>query len=139
MRLFVGSLPFETADKDLQDLFGAFGVVRSARIITDRETGRSRGFGFVDFTSASEAKQAMASLDGYAYEGRTLSVKEAEDRRPNNGAPRSAQQPYQGSGPQVVYKGRSNGGPPPPAEIPKKKNKGGRKRQRGFDSYDDWS
>ena len=64
MKLYVGNLSFSTTNQDLNDLFGEFGGVKSANIIEDRETGRSRGFGFVEMESADAGQQAMAALDG---------------------------------------------------------------------------
>ena len=82
-KLFVGSLPWATTSDDLTQLFTQFGTVASATVISDKMTGRSRGFGFVEFGSDAEADAAIAALDGKDYEGRTLVVKEArpmEDR-----------------------------------------------------------
>lgn len=141
MKLFVGSLPFEAVDQDLRDLFGTFGALRSVKVVTDRETGRSRGFGFVEFTTAESGKQAL-SLDGTTYGRRTLAVKEAEDRRPVLGNPRPStgapRQASGGGGPQVTYKGRPN---PPPQEFDSKKRKkrGGSRRRRDDDDYSHWS
>ena len=80
MKLFVGGLPFSTTDDELQAAFAAFGTVSSAKVITDRETGRSRGFGFVEFDSDDEGKAAVAGLDGKELGGRTIHVSEARER-----------------------------------------------------------
>lgn len=85
MNMYVSNLGFHTSDDDLKKLFEAFGVVSSAKVITDRETGRSRGFGFVEMSSDSDASKAMGSLDGKEIEGRFISVtvarpKESRDR-----------------------------------------------------------
>jgi cold-inducible RNA-binding protein len=80
MKLFVGGLPFSTTDDELQAAFAAFGNVSSAKVITDRETGRSRGFGFVEFGSDDEGKAAVAGLDGKELGGRTIHVSEARER-----------------------------------------------------------
>ena len=80
MKLFVGGLPWSVNDGDLQQLFEAYGTISSAKIITDRETGKSRGFGFVEFGADSEGEAAIKALNGSSYEGRTLTVKIAEDR-----------------------------------------------------------
>lgn len=80
-KLYVGNLPFNTTDADLEGVFGAHGVVTSARVITDRETGRSRGFGFVEFEDESQAQAAQAALDGQDYEGRALRVNEAQEKQ----------------------------------------------------------
>ncbi len=77
MRLFVGSLPFELSEEELQKLFSAHGQVASTKIISDRETGRSRGFGFVDMPNDAEAQAAMAALNGSAVGGRQIVVNEA--------------------------------------------------------------
>lgn len=89
-RLFVGGLPFSTTSDDLQQLFAAHGTVASARVITDRDTQRSKGFGFVEFENDDEGKAAEQALNGSDLGGRSLTVNEArpqEDRprRDNNG------------------------------------------------------
>ncbi|MBI5521041.1 MAG: RNA-binding protein [Desulfarculus sp.] len=81
MNIYVGNLPFSAGDRELQDLFGQVGSVISARVITDRETSRSRGFGFVEMSSAEEAKQAIQRFHGYNMDGRDLTVNEAKPRR----------------------------------------------------------
>lgn len=80
-KLYVGNLPFTTTDADLEETFGAHGVITSARVITDRETGRSRGFGFVEFENESEATAAQAALDGQDLGGRALRVNEAQEKQ----------------------------------------------------------
>ncbi len=80
MKLFVGNLPHSTTDDQLNELFRQFGTPESAKVITDRDTGRSKGFGFVEFQSAEEARQAM-SLNGRDFGGRTLTVNEARPKR----------------------------------------------------------
>jgi len=79
-KLYIGNLPFSTTGADLEEVFGQYGVVESANVITDRETGRSRGFGFVEFENSQDAQAAQAALDGQDYEGRTLRVNEAQER-----------------------------------------------------------
>lgn len=81
MNIYVGNLPFSTTDKELNDLFGQVGGVISARVITDRETGRSRGFGFVEMGSAEEGTEAVTRFHGYSLGGRNLTVNEARPRR----------------------------------------------------------
>jgi RNA recognition motif-containing protein len=81
-KLFVGNLSFSTTDQSLQDAFSQFGSVESAKIITDRVTGRSRGFGFVEMASPDEAKSAIDKLNGTPLDGRNLTVSEA---RPSEG------------------------------------------------------
>jgi cold-inducible RNA-binding protein len=80
MKLFVGNLPHSTTDAQLLDLFKPFGTPDSAKVITDRDTGQSKGFGFVEFQNAEEAKAAM-SLNGKDFGGRALTVNEARPRR----------------------------------------------------------
>jgi RNA recognition motif-containing protein len=80
MNLYVSNLSFHTADGDLKKLFEQFGVVSSAKVITDRETGRSRGFGFVEMDSDAEAKEAMANLNNKEVEGRAMSVSIAKEK-----------------------------------------------------------
>lgn len=91
-KLFVGNLDFSAQDEDLKDLFAPFGSVLSARVLMDRDTGRPRGFGFVEFQNPKEAREAIQMLDGRDFRGRGLRVNEAQDRacdnrRPNNGPP----------------------------------------------------
>lgn len=78
MKLFVGSLPWATTSQALQDLFSQYGTVTSANVLTDRDTGRSRGFGFVEFENDEDAKKAIQALEGSDYQGRTLKVSEAK-------------------------------------------------------------
>ena len=70
--LYVGGLPYSVAEEKLQEIFSAYGTVETARVITDRYTGQSRGFGFVEMNSADEAQQAIQALDGSELEGRRL-------------------------------------------------------------------
>src|SRR5688500_8473153 len=79
-KLYVGNLSFDTTTQDLETMFGESGTVQSANIIEDRETGRSRGFGFVEMSSKEEAKAAISALDGKEVEGRNLKVNEAKPR-----------------------------------------------------------
>jgi len=80
VKLFVGGLPFSVDDQELQEMFEAYGTVGSAKIIMDRETGKSRGFGFVEFPTDSDGEAAIKALNGGSLEGRTLTVKLAEDK-----------------------------------------------------------
>lgn len=84
-KLYVGNLPFSASEGSLEELFGAHGTVESARIITDRDTGRSKGFGFVEMASDEEAETAVNKLNGYEYEGRALTVNEARPQAPRSG------------------------------------------------------
>ena len=88
MKLYVGNLSFNTSNQDLNDLFGAIGTVESTNIIEDRETGRSRGFAFVEMSSAEEAQAAIKALDGKEVEGRNLKVNEAKAREAGGGGSR---------------------------------------------------
>jgi len=78
--IFVGNLNFHATEESLRGLFERYGVVNSARIMTDRDTGRSRGFGFVEMANDSEADQAIAALNGFSMEGRALNVNEARPK-----------------------------------------------------------
>jgi len=80
MNMYVSNLGFHTTDDDLRKLFEPFGQVSSAKVITDRETGRSRGFGFVEMSSNDEAGQAMTKLNGKEVEGRSISVTIAREK-----------------------------------------------------------
>lgn len=85
VKLYVGKLPYRTTDQDLSDLFGQYGQVLSATIIMDRETGRSKGFGFVEMSNDEEAQSAMSQLNNSSLEGRTIIVNEAQEKRDNRG------------------------------------------------------
>lgn len=76
-KLYVGSLPYSTTEQELQQLFSQYGTVQSAKVITDRYTGQSRGFGFVEMATADDAQKAITALNGSALGGRTLVVNEA--------------------------------------------------------------
>ncbi|MCK4415250.1 MAG: RNA-binding protein [Candidatus Eisenbacteria sp.] len=84
-KLYVGNLPFEVTEDDLQELFTAHGAVTSANVITDRETGRARGFGFVEMEQAEDAQKAIQSLDGQEFKGRNLKVNLAKPREERSG------------------------------------------------------
>ena len=84
-KIYVGNLSFDTTTQDLETLFGESGTVTSTNIIDDRETGRSRGFAFVEMSSKEEAKAAIAALDGKEVGGRTLKVNEAKPRENGGG------------------------------------------------------
>ena len=87
-KLYIGNLGFDVSDKDLEDLFAQAGVCDSAAVITDRATGRSRGFGFVEMSSNSEAQKAIQQFNGQELKGRALKVSEAKERESNNGGGR---------------------------------------------------
>jgi RNA recognition motif-containing protein len=81
MNIFVGNLSFRATNTELETLFAEYGAVDSAAIINDRDTGRSRGFGFVEMPNAGEAAKAIEELNGFEYQGRALTVNEARPRR----------------------------------------------------------
>jgi RNA recognition motif-containing protein len=87
-KLYVGNLPFSTTEADLRELFEQHGALQSVNVIVDRETGRSRGFGFVEFEDASGAEKAQQALDGKDFGGRSLRVNEAHERGGAGGARR---------------------------------------------------
>jgi len=90
-KIFVGGIAFKTTDDQLRDLFAQYGTVVSATILKDRETGRSRGFGFVEMESDADAQSAISALNGTDFDGRRINVNEARemsdrgDRRPSRG------------------------------------------------------
>jgi RNA recognition motif-containing protein len=86
-KLYVGNLSYDTTSSDLEQLLAQHGTVRSAEVIQDRETARSKGFGFVEMGSDDEAQTAIAALDGQEHDGRNLTVNEAKpkERRPAGG------------------------------------------------------
>ena len=99
MKLYVGNLPFSTGNSELEQLFSGVGTVESATVVEDRETGRSRGFGFVEMSSAEDGNKAISELDGSDFEGRQLKVNEAKPREDRGG--------FGGGG---GGRGRGNGG-----------------------------
>ena len=84
-KLYVGNLAYGITDSDLQQMFGAHGTVQSAQVIMDRDTGRSKGFGFVEMGSDQEAQAAIAALNGQEVNGRTLTVNEARPKEGGGG------------------------------------------------------
>jgi cold-inducible RNA-binding protein len=93
--LYVGNLPHSTTEAELRTAFEAHGAVEKITLVTDRETGRSRGFGFVEMTNASEADKAIAALNGSDLGGRTLTINEA---KPKTDRPKSGGQRFGGGG-----------------------------------------
>src|SRR5262244_3483017 len=88
VRLYVGNLPFSISEAEVEEMFRQIGVVESTNLVTDRDTGRSRGFAFVEMDSREAAEAAIAALNGREIEGRALTVNEArprEDRAPRGG------------------------------------------------------
>jgi RNA recognition motif-containing protein len=91
MKIYVGNLSFNTGDEGLRNAFSPFGTVREATVITDRDSGQSRGFGFVEIADDASAQAAIQALNGTALDGRSLKVNEAKPRtdRPRSNAGRS--------------------------------------------------
>ena len=85
MKLYVGNLAFSTSSQDLQELFGQAGTVQSASVVEDRDTGRSRGFAFVEMSSNEEGAAAISQFNGKEVGGRALKVNEAKPREPRSG------------------------------------------------------
>ena len=98
MKLYVGNLSFGTTNQDLNDLFGAIGAVESTNIIEDRETGRSRGFGFVEMANSEDGDKAIAELNGKEVDGRTLKVNEAKPQENRSGGGGGGRGGYGGGG-----------------------------------------
>lgn len=84
-KLYVGNLPFSATDDALQQVFAQAGTVESAKVITDRDTGRSKGFGFVEMSTDQEAADAISKFNGADYEGRAITVSEARPQAPREG------------------------------------------------------
>ncbi len=81
-KLYVGSLSYDIGDRELEEIFAAVGTVQSAKVIMDRDTGRSKGFGFVEMSSDSEAQKAIQDLNGTTHDGRSIMVSEAKPEAP---------------------------------------------------------
>jgi RNA recognition motif-containing protein len=88
MKLYVGNLSFNTSNQDLNDIFAEIGPVASSNVIEDRETGRSRGFGFVEMTNQADGERAIAELNGKEVDGRELKVNEAKPQESRGGGGR---------------------------------------------------
>lgn len=84
-KIYVGNLSFNSSEQDLQDMFSEFGTVQSVKIIEDRETGRSRGFAFVEMSSNEEAQSAISGLNGREIDGRALTINEAKPQEERGG------------------------------------------------------
>jgi RNA recognition motif-containing protein len=84
MNIFVGSLPFQLEEADLRELFEAYGEVSTVKLISDRETGRSKGFGFVEMPDDENAQKAITGLNGADVKGRSIAVSQAEEKKPND-------------------------------------------------------
>jgi RNA recognition motif-containing protein len=99
-KLYVGNLSYDTTNADLEQLLGQHGTVRTAEVIQDRDTGRSKGFGFVQMGSDDEARAAIAALDGQPHDGRHLTVNEAKpkENRPGGGGGDGGRREFGGGG-----------------------------------------
>ena len=112
MKLYVGNLAFQTSSSDLQQLFGQAGTVESASVIEDRDTGRSRGFGFVEMSSKEEGEAAISQFNGKEFNGRNLTVNEARPRedRGNRGGGGGGRGGFGGGGGRGGNRGGYGGG-----------------------------
>jgi len=106
-RLYVGNLKYTVTSEQLQEVFEQYGTVTSAQVLSDRETGRSRGFGFVEMSNDDEALAAIEGLDGQDYDGRRLTVNEARPRTPGGGGGGGGG--YRGAGGGGGYRGGGGG------------------------------
>lgn len=97
-KLYVGNLSFRVTSEDLQEYFGAAGAVESANVVFDRETGRSRGFGFVEMADEDSANNAIAQFNGQEYDGRNIVVNEARPREDRGGGSNRSRGSYDGGG-----------------------------------------
>lgn len=88
MKLYVGNLSFQSSSQDLEELFASIGAVESASVVEDRETGRSRGFGFVEMANQEDGEKAIAELNGTDFGGREIKVNEAKPREDRSGGGR---------------------------------------------------
>jgi RNA recognition motif-containing protein len=104
-KIYVGNLSYGVKDSDLQDLFAEFGTVDTAQVIMDRDTGRSKGFGFVEMSTDQEARAAIAALNGKEVDGRNLTVNEARPKEEGGGRGKGGGGGYGGGG-----GGRGGGG-----------------------------
>jgi RNA recognition motif-containing protein len=107
MNIFVGSLPFKIEESELQEIFEEYGEVTSVKIITDRATGRSKGFGFVEMTNEEEAKKAIDELNNAEIEGRTIVVNKAEEKKEGS---RPAGGGFRGGSSGGGFRGGNSGG-----------------------------
>jgi RNA recognition motif-containing protein len=109
-KLYVGNLSYSVRDSDLEDLFAAHGTVGSAQVIMDRDTGRSKGFGFVEMSTDEEAQAAISALNGKEVEGRNLTVNEARPREEGGGGGGRGRSGGGGGGGRGGYGGGGGGG-----------------------------
>jgi RNA recognition motif-containing protein len=108
-KLYVGNLTYETTSGDLEQLFAPFGTVQSAQVIMDRDTGRSKGFGFVEMSSDAEAQAAIAAMSGKNVGGRNLTVNEAKPKEDRGGGGGGGRGGYGGGGGRGGYGGGGGG------------------------------
>ena len=125
-KLFVGGLPWAIDDQGLAKEFARFGTVKEAKVINDRDTGRSRGFGFVTFEVDAEADAAIKEMDQSLLGGRTINVNEAKEREPRSGGGGGGPRHHGGGG--GGHGGGGGGGG---------RDRGDRGRRRNRDAYDD--
>lgn len=109
-KIYVGNLSFNSTEQDLEDMFGEFGTVESVKVIEDRETGRSRGFAFVEMSSDEEAQSAIAGLNGREIDGRSLTINEAKPQEERGGGGRGGRGGYGGGGGRGGSGGGNRGG-----------------------------
>ncbi len=110
MKLYVGNLSFNTSSHDLEEMFGEVGTVESANVVEDRETGRSRGFGFVEMSSKEEGNNAIQEFNGKEIDGRELKVNEAKPRENSGGNRGGSRGGYGGGGGRGGGRGGYGGG-----------------------------
>src|SRR5438045_4514660 len=134
-KLYVGNLSYNTTSSDLEQLFGQHGTVQSAEVIADRDTGRSKGFGFVQMGSDDEAQAAITALNGQDYDGRALTVNEAKPRedRPRGGGGGGGYGGGGGGSRGGYGGGNSGGGAPASRGYVERGNTGGRSASRHHD------
>jgi RNA recognition motif-containing protein len=109
-KLYVGNLAFQTTSQELQELFASAGTVESAAVVEDRETGRSRGFGFVEMSTKEEGAAAISQFNGKEVNGRALNVNEAKPRENRAGGGGGGRGGYGGGGNRGGFGGGGNGG-----------------------------
>ncbi len=106
-KIYVGNLSYAIDDQSLSDIFSSFGTVESAKVVTDRESGRSKGFGFVEMSSESEAQSAIEKLNGSDQSGRAINVSEAKPMAPREGG--GGRGGFGGGGPRKSFGGGGGG------------------------------
>ena len=131
-RIYVGNLPYTTDNEQLAQLFGAFGDVVEASVVMDRESGRSKGFGFVQMSDDAAARTAIASLDGTTLDNRTIRVNEAQARPERSAGSRSGGGFGRGSSYSGGYSGRGSTGYSGSGEFDGRQDRYGRSRTRDW-------